>query len=127
MLRVARQHGFGIVPSNVPVLMCGAILANAALYISGRFHATIFASLGGTPCIFLDAHSHKMSSLMRTLEYDSTRIFSAFPENGEIGEIIDLAKGYVQNGMVLRNRIKLTAGRRCEEAGMLTEMIEKHV
>ena len=46
-----------------PFSMCGAVLAHARLFISGRYHPSIFASLGGTPCIFLESHAHKMSSL----------------------------------------------------------------
>ncbi len=52
--RIAREKAVGIVPVDAPILLCGAVLAHARLFISGRYHPSIFASLGGTPCIFWD-------------------------------------------------------------------------
>jgi ADP-heptose:LPS heptosyltransferase len=77
--RVAREKNVGIVPVDAPIMLCGAVLAHARLFISGRYHPSIFASLGGTPCIFLASHAHKMGSLPRLLQYDLTREFDAFP------------------------------------------------
>ena len=34
--RVAANTGVGMVPVNAPILMCGGVLANARLFISGR-------------------------------------------------------------------------------------------
>ena len=90
--RVAREKNVGIVPVNAPILMCGAVLAHARLFISGRYHPSIFASLGGTPCIFLGSHAHKMGSLSRVLEYDDHREFNAFPGRSEIAEIVSTAR-----------------------------------
>ncbi len=46
--------GVAAVPSTVPIVSGGAILANARLLVSGRYHPSIFASLGGTPSSFSD-------------------------------------------------------------------------
>jgi ADP-heptose:LPS heptosyltransferase len=119
---VARISGCGIVPWNTPIFMAGAILANARLFISGRFHATIFASLGGTPAVFLGAHSHKMASLQRTLEYDLQKQFSGIPANQEIEEIAAvLSEQYLKEGMPLREKIKAIVAKRCEEARQLPQ------
>ena len=64
------MRGCGIVPWNTAIMMVGAILANAHAFISGRFHAAIFASLGGKRCVFLHAHSYKVARLQKTREYD---------------------------------------------------------
>jgi O-antigen/teichoic acid export membrane protein len=116
---VARECDCGIVPWNTPIFMAGAILANAGLFISGRFHPTIFASLGGTPCVFLSAHSHKMASLQQTLEYDGREMFSALPTSDEIDEICNLSARYLREGAPLREKIRSIAGKRCEEASLL--------
>jgi len=123
MQEVARVSGSGLVPWNTPIMMAGAILANARAFISGRFHATIFASLGGTPCIFLDAHSHKMASLQRTLEYEFRKPFPALPAAGDIDEIAALAKQYVAEGDSRRRNLKTVVARRCAEAERLPERI----
>ncbi len=120
---VARISGCGIVPWNTPIFMAGAILANARLFISGRFHATIFASLGGTPCVFLGTHSHKMISLQKTLEYKPQKQFSGMPTEPEIDEIVTLSNQYLKEGVLLRHKIKAVVAQRCEEARQLPQRI----
>lgn len=120
---VARQSGCGLVPWNTPIMMAGAVLANAKLFISGRFHPTIFASLGGTPCVFLEAHSHKMASLQRTLEYANPKQFSAMPEDRDIAQIIALSEQYIRENPSLRKKIRAVVAKRCEEARRLPQRI----
>jgi polysaccharide pyruvyl transferase WcaK-like protein len=122
--KVAAATGAGIVSVSVPILMAGAVLANASLFVSGRFHASILASLGGTPCIFLESHSHKMRSLQRTLEYEESPIFPAFPGDDENSEILDLANHYLDQGEDLRDRIRGSVRKRCAEAETLASAID---
>jgi polysaccharide pyruvyl transferase WcaK-like protein len=125
--RVARETDLGIVPVDAPILMCGAVLANARLFISGRYHPSIFASLGGTPCIFLTSHAHKMGSLSRVLEYDVHRQFDAFPDDSEIAEIVSTAKQYITQGDALRAQISRVAKLRSDEATELPALLKRHV
>jgi polysaccharide pyruvyl transferase WcaK-like protein len=124
---VAESKGVGIVPANTSILMCGAILANARLFISGRYHPSILASLGGTPCIFLGTDSHKTSSLSRILEYDLHRQFDAFPKDPEISAIVSLARDYLAQGENLRSRIQNVAARRCAEVKELSSVLQRHL
>lgn len=117
--RVAAERNLGIVPVDAPILLCGAVLANARLFISGRYHPSIFASLGGTPCIFLGSHAHKMGSLSRVLGYDMQRQFNAFPDDSDIAEIVSTARDYLQQGEALRERIRRVAQERCNQAKSL--------
>jgi polysaccharide pyruvyl transferase WcaK-like protein len=107
--RGAKENNVGIVPANTPILMCGAVLAHARLFISGRYHPSILASLGGTPCIFLGSHAHKMASLSRVLEYDVQREFNAFPDDSDIAEIVSTARKYLEQGETLRSKIRHVA------------------
>jgi hypothetical protein len=127
LLHSARSTGLGIVPVLTPVFMAGAVLANARLFISGRFHATIFAALGGTPSVFLGAHSHKMASLMQTLEVDDPGPFSAFPSDEDLDGILDLARNCLREGNSRRERIKKVVAQRCAEATRLPEMIKSYL
>lgn len=120
---IAEKEGVGLVPVKTSIFMCGAILANARLFISGRYHPSILASLGGTPCIFLGSSAHKMRSLQKILEYEHIREFPVFPSSMEINEISDLAKEYLGRGESFREKIKAIAGRRYEEAIRLPEII----
>lgn len=121
--RVASETGVGIVPANSPILLCGAVLAQARLFISGRYHPSIFASLGGTPCIFLQSHAHKMGSLARLLDYENGRQYSSFPDGSEIAEIVSTAREYLDRGKHLRDKIRESSRIHCEHAARLPELL----
>jgi hypothetical protein len=125
--RVAKEKDVGIVPADAPILMCGAVLAHARLFISGRYHPSIFASLGGTPCIFLGSHAHKMSSLSLVLEYEAHLEFNAFPEESDIAEIVSTARKYLDQGEGLRSRIRQVARRRCDEVTCLPGFLNRQM
>jgi polysaccharide pyruvyl transferase WcaK-like protein len=124
--QVASIRGAGIVPVTTPIRLCGAILANARLLISGRYHPSIFASLGGTPCVFLGAHSHKMTSLQHVLEYKEIFEFSAFPTEEEIDRILALGSVYLEGGRDLRERIIGTAKKLDLESRNITGYIREY-
>jgi polysaccharide pyruvyl transferase WcaK-like protein len=125
--KVAQEKQVGIVPVDAPILTCGSVLTNARLFISGRYHPSIFASLGGTPCIFLATHAHKMGSLSKVLEYETDRQFSAFPDDSEINDIVTFSKSYLEQGEALRARIRVVAKLRCDEATQLPALLKRHM
>ena len=125
--QVAREKGIGLVPANAPILMGGAVLAHARLFISGRYHPTIFATLGGTPCIFLASHAHKMASLAQFLEYEAPRQFGAFPDDREVRQIGELAQSYLERGESLRAKLRGVAHRYCEEVTALPSFLQQHL
>jgi polysaccharide pyruvyl transferase WcaK-like protein len=125
--QVAREKHVGIIPVDAPILLCGAVLAHARLFISGRYHPSIFASLGGTPCIFLGSHAHKMGSLSRLLEYDDPREFDAFPNDSDIAKIVSTARKYLDQGETLRANIRQVAKLRCDEAIRLPAFLKQHM
>ena len=124
---VAARTGTAYVPVNTSIFAAGAILANARLFISGRYHPTILASMGGTPCIFLGSTAHKMQSLQQLLEYDCIREFPVFPCAAECDEMLELAREYLGRGKPLREKIRDVARRRCEEATTLPKIIMDRV
>ena len=125
--RVAQEKGIGIIPVDTPIVSCGAVLAHARLFISGRYHPSIFASLGGTPCIFMGSHAHKMGSLARVLEYELQRQFNGFPSDSEIEEIVSIARRYLDEGETLRAKIRTVAKARCDEATNLPDILKGYV
>ena len=125
--KIATRKGIGIVPVASPILMGGSVLANARLFISGRYHPSILASLGGTPCIFLKSSAHKMSSLRRLLEYDVPEEFSALPTADDVARIFSLAKKYLEQGDALREKIRKVSEKRCEEALQITSFIQQYI
>jgi polysaccharide pyruvyl transferase WcaK-like protein len=125
--RVAKDRNVGIIPVEAPIVACGAVLAHAQLFISGRYHPSIFASLGGTPCIFMGSHAHKMGSLARVLEYEFQHQFDAFPSKDEIAEIVLRAQKYLAEGEALRAKIRAVAKSRCDEVMRLPAILKGHI
>lgn len=103
---VAKNTKTPIISIDTPILSAAKILANARVYISGRYHPSILASLGGTPCVFMSSNSHKTLSIQELLDYDEIKEFSVLPNKEERDKIIKLAKSKINEGEELRNKIQ---------------------
>lgn len=120
---VAEETDTPLVPGEVPILMGGAILANARLFITGRYHPSIMAAAGGTPCVYLGADSHKTRSLQRMLGDEDPRVFSAIPSPNEHDDILARARELLREGQPVRDRIQQSARARAEETEELATLI----
>lgn len=123
LYEVAEETQTPIVPTETPVLMGGAVLANARLVVTGRYHPSIMAAAGGTPCVFLGADSHKTSSLQRLLGYDEVRTFSAIPGADEREAVVARGRALIDEGRSLRDRIQQAAQRRAEEVTQVVSLV----
>lgn len=108
---VAQRTDCILIRPLVNVLMGTYILANARVLVSGRFHPSIMASLGGTPCVFLECGAHKTLSLQQQLEYPHPRVFPFRSTQDNLTEIIDELKDRLAGGEHLRERIRRVAAR----------------
>lgn len=122
---VADITNIPVVPIDTPILSAGKILANARLYISGRYHPSILASLGGTPCIFMSSNSHKTRSIQELLQYDEIKEFNVLPSEEERNEMMKLAKQRLDMGEKLRNKIKARSLELSEETLKQQELVEE--
>ena len=120
---VADELDLGVVPVSTPIHLAAAILGRARLLVSGRYHPTIMAALGGTPCIFLETGAHKMSSLTEILEYADESTFPAAPSAEDVAVIGDLAAERIAAGDPLRQQISAVAAARAREVAALGPMI----
>lgn len=84
---LAEKYQLPVVPLNVSVKLGAGILGRAAVFISGRYHPSILASLSGTPCVFLGSNSHKTKSLQEVLGYDNICEYDACPNVEQAYEI----------------------------------------
>jgi len=109
MYDVSSQTNVPIIPAEVPIMMAGAILSEAKVLVTGRYHPAIFASLRGTPCVFLGADSHKTRSLQDVLKYEDKTHFPALPEKRDVDVICQLARQYMEREGELRTDIRATA------------------
>ncbi len=106
---VGREMKIPVVPVSVPILLATIFLSRARLIVSGRYHPSIMASLGGTPPICFGSNSHKMHSLQRVLGLENPKEFSFPPEQSELPSILQRAQAFLEEGDTLRERIKAQA------------------
>lgn len=123
LYKVAKFTNTLVVPSKINLIQALSILAHARIYIGGRYHPGIMASLGGTPCIFLESNSHKTQSLQKMLDYDEVRTHSSFLPDKDIEDIFKRCKYYLENQTTIRNKIKELASLLAKEASRLTEYL----
>jgi len=116
-----------LIPLQTPILLAGAILANAKVFISGRYHPSIFASMGGTPCIFLESNSHKTFSLQKTLGYKSNLLFAGLPEDEDIQSIYALTYNYLNENSKERENRKKVIDLRFNQAQELPNFITDYL
>jgi len=91
LVNVSSRTRTAVIPVYVNIYLAGYILSNAQCFVTGRYHPAILASLGGAPCVFMGANSHKTTSLQTVLEipHDEQQTFSAIPEDDEIPHIVE--------------------------------------
>lgn len=123
LLEVGKLEKCSVISVDTPVLAAGKILANASVYVTGRYHPAILASLGGTPCVFLDSNSHKTFSLQETLKYDNPHEYSSVPDDNEIKEIVREVRRCIERGNELRERISMQSTELSNKAQKMVEII----
>ncbi|MFT3722172.1 MAG: polysaccharide pyruvyl transferase family protein [Hyphomonadaceae bacterium] len=121
---VGKATASPVVPQEIPVLMGAAILARARLFVSGRYHPSILASLSGTPCVFLAANSHKTTTLQQTLGYTDVKTFSEVPDQAEIKKIASFASDRFRNSDKLRNVLASAADLRAAQAQRFLDFVD---
>lgn len=102
---VSARTGAPMIPVELPALAAGAVLANARVFVSGRWHPSILATLGGTPCVFMGSNSHKTLTIQSMLENPDPVEFSPCPSVAECGQIAARAEALVAAGDSERARI----------------------
>lgn len=103
---VAEKTGVKFIPVDTPIVAVGKILAGAKIYVTGRYHPAILASLGGTPCIFMGSNSHKNASLQEVLDYQKITNFNEIPSEDEIKKMTEYCKNILIDEKYARVRIK---------------------
>ena len=103
--KVAKETKSPFIPVKTNILFGLSILANAKVFISGRWHPSIMASLNGTPCIFLSGNSHKCLAVQHMLEYKNPHEYSCIPNQSETRELVDEFKNLLPNVESERERI----------------------
>lgn len=93
---VAERVGLDMVGLNLSVRNSLNLLANASLYVGGRYHPTIFSLKGGVPVIPFSANTHKIEGLLDLVGVDA-EVFDPFRLPRTTDSIRDLATSYLDS------------------------------
>jgi len=121
--QVSEKTDVPIIPTRTSILIGAAILSKATVFISGRYHPSILASLGGTPCIFLGSNSHKTLSLQDVLNYQDPTEYPAIPTHDSCEGILLRVKEILNNENSLRETIRETSLLRAEKTNEIIDLI----
>lgn len=95
---VAKITDTKIIDNKTNILFGMSVLANAQCYVSGRWHPSILASLGGTPCVMLQSNSHKSHAIYTELAYNlEADIYSNPPTDDDITKIVEQVRWTIDN------------------------------
>ena len=86
---IAEETDSIALPADGNILLNMLVLSKAKAYVTGRYHPGIMASIGGTPCVFIESNSHKTLSLQHVMGYEPVIEHSIKDNNGTINAIID--------------------------------------
>lgn len=124
LAEVGKRTSTLMIPMDTPILAAAKILAQSSVFISGRYHPAIMASLGGTPCVFMSSNSHKTRSVQMILEYSDVKEYPVIPTPKDVDDILDDAIAKLQKGDELRKKIKERARILSNEARSLKDLIK---
>jgi len=116
MHRLAERTGLPLISWQTPILAGAGLVAGASVFVTGRFHPSIMASLGGTPAVYLGSNSHKNLTLQRVLEYPEPREYECCPNRDDIVLIVSKVKELLKKGENERIRIREVVKKRDAQA-----------
>lgn len=120
---VSKRTGVPFIPTEINIVSIGKIIANASLFITGRYHPAILGSLGGTPCVFMGSNSHKTFSLQKLLHYEDPKEYSCLPSDDEIDKIVADGRVILGKGDALRELIKVRAKELSKDSQSIQQLI----
>ena len=123
--QVAAKTNVPLIPPRVSILTGAAILGGASAFVSGRFHPSIMASIGGTPCVFMSSNAHKTRSIQEVLEYETIREYNAVPSVDEISRIVQDVKDLLSRPEA-RQKITTVADKLAQSALNIENVLNKY-
>ncbi len=123
---IGKETNTSVVPTRINLIQAISILSSAKILVGGRYHPGIMASLGGTPCVFFNSNSHKTYSLQKLLNYETPVIYSPKLSDNEIENIYNDCKRILDEGNIVRNKIKDRVEQLSAEASSINQLIAQY-
>ncbi|MFC8800912.1 polysaccharide pyruvyl transferase family protein [Promicromonospora sp. NPDC057138] len=98
-----------VVDPKVPLSAASRLLWNATALVSGRYHPSILASLGGTPFVLMTSNSHKTRSLYEVVPFGGEVVEEPFFTGGrkQGAHLAEVVLGYAN--AAVRRRVSRSA------------------
>lgn len=122
LVEVARRLRLPLVPVPVPIMQGAALLASATVFVSGRYHPAIMASLGGAALVTLEGNSHKMQGLSELLGRNAA-VHAAVPGSSERAAVLAEVEEALAEPSEARERRRAVAARLGAEASGLKALV----
>jgi polysaccharide pyruvyl transferase WcaK-like protein len=106
LLPVAKALDLPVAQIGVPTAAAAGLLAHADLLVSGRWHPSILATIGGTPCIMIEGNTHKCRAMAEQFGFP---FFDGLSFNARAGALIGEAQRMIAQGPALREKTKAIA------------------
>ncbi|HMJ74850.1 MAG TPA: polysaccharide pyruvyl transferase family protein, partial [Iamia sp.] len=120
---LARELGLGHLGCATPVPQAVDVLAHAGAVITGRWHPSIFASLGGTPVVSLGANSFKTEGFQRLIG-TKVPVEPADLGGGAVEAVLGHLEDLVDRGDALRAEIAARARELREQTPGLVRVLD---
>lgn len=106
---ILADAGIPGVDPKVPLTAAARLLWNAEAIVSGRYHPSILASLGGTPFVLMSSNSHKTRSLYDVVPFEGSAVEEPFFKGGEkqADRLAEIVTGYAGSGATRRRVARL--------------------
>lgn len=102
---VARKFSLHCVSVRAPIQAVLGLLGGASVFVSGRYHPSIMASLSGTPCVWMGSNSHKCFTLQEVLGYPDAVEFAAIPDEAEVHDLLAHLKRVLSSSRGIRQQV----------------------
>lgn len=101
--------GIARVDPKVPLSAASRLLWNATAVVSGRYHPSILASLGGTPFVLMTSNSHKTRSLYDVVPFGGEVVEESFFTGGrkQADHLAEVVLSYANSSV--RRRVSRSA------------------
>lgn len=96
LVKIAEELQLPIAGLHTSIPHSIALVANADVYIGGRYHPTVFAAKGGVPIIPFKPNTHKIEGVLELLELDIEE-FDPFEIKENIPDILSLVDEYLDD------------------------------
>lgn len=120
---LAEREGYPLIGPHTPVRQAIDVLSAAEVYVSGRWHPSIYALVGGTPIVTLTANTHKTRGIVEQAGLDAPT-FDALSLHEAVEPIVELAGSYADRGEALRERLRERSAELADDAGRNVRYLE---